>query len=80
MNDNQIITTIDGLVAEEHQLREQHEQSPLGEQDLNRLRVIEESLDQCWDLLRQRRARRQYGQDPDQAAARPRNVVEGYRQ
>ncbi|HSS11100.1 MAG TPA: DUF2630 family protein [Acidimicrobiales bacterium] len=80
MKDNQIITTIDDLVAEEHQLREQHEQAPLNEDGLNRLRVIEESLDQCWDLLRQRRARREYGQNPDQAAARSRNVVEGYRQ
>jgi hypothetical protein len=80
LKDNQIITSIDDLVAEEHQLREQHEQTPLNEDDLNRLRVIEESLDQCWDLLRQRRARREYGQDPDQAAARSRNVVEGYRQ
>jgi uncharacterized protein DUF2630 len=80
MKDNQIITTIDDLVAEEHQLREQHEQTPLTEEGLNRLRVIEESLDQCWDLLRQRRARREYGQDPNQAAARSRNVVEGYRQ
>ncbi|HSS09816.1 MAG TPA: DUF2630 family protein [Acidimicrobiales bacterium] len=80
MKDNQIKTTIDDLVAEEHQLREQHEQTPLNEDDLNRLRAIEESLDQCWDLLRQRRARREYGQDPDQASARSRNVVEGYRQ
>jgi hypothetical protein len=80
LKDNQIITSIDDLVAEEHQLREQHEQTPLNEDDLNRLRVIEESLDQCWDLLRQRRARREYGQDPDQAGARSRNVVEGYRQ
>ena len=80
MKDDEIISTIDNLVAEEHQLREQHEQSPLSEADLGRLRVVEQSLDQCWDLLRQRRARREFGQDPDQAAARSPNVVEGYRQ
>jgi hypothetical protein len=80
MNDNEIITTIDGLVAEEHQLREQHDQTPLDEDDLNRLRRIEESLDQCWDLLRQRRARREFGKDPNDTAARSRGVVEGYRQ
>jgi hypothetical protein len=80
MNDNEIITTIDGLVAEEHQLREQHDRTPLTENDFNRLRRIEESLDQCWDLLRQRRARREFGQDPNDAAARSRGTVEGYRQ
>jgi hypothetical protein len=80
MQDNQIINTIDNLVAEEHELRKQHEQSPLGEADLGRLRAVEESLDQCWDLLRQRRARREFGQDPDAAAARSTRVVEHYRQ
>ena len=80
MKDDQIISTIDSLVEEEHELRKQHEQSPLSEGDLGRLRAVEESLDQCWDLLRQRRARREFGQDPDDAAARSTRVVEHYRQ
>ena len=80
MQDDQIITTIDSLVAEEHELRKQLEQSPLSEADLGRLHAVEESLDQCWDLLRQRRARREFGQDPDDAAARSTRVVEHYRQ
>jgi hypothetical protein len=80
MDDEQIIGTIDRLVAEEHELREQHTQDPLGEEEAARLRRLEESLDQCWDLLRQRRARRQYGENPDEATARDINVVEHYRQ
>ena len=80
MQDDQIITTIDSLVAEEHELRKQHEQSPLSEADLGRLHAVEESLDQCWDLLRQRRARREFGQDPNDAATRSTRVVEHYRQ
>jgi hypothetical protein len=80
VNDQQIIENIDKLVAEERDLRLQHVQEPLGEDQAARLKTIEESLDQCWDLLRQRRARREYGEDPNQAAARDTNVVEGYRQ
>ena len=80
MQDDQIISNIDSLVAEEHELRKKNEQSPLSEADLGRLRAVEESLDQCWDLLRQRRARREFGQDPDDAAARSTRVVEHYRQ
>ena len=49
-------------------------------EELSRLRAIEVSLDQCWDLLRQRRARRSTGQDPDDAQVRPEGVVEGYQQ
>ncbi|MDQ1485188.1 MAG: hypothetical protein QOJ62_881 [Actinomycetota bacterium] len=48
--------------------------------ELERLRAIEVTLDQCWDLLRQRRARRHAGEDPDQAAVRPEQIVEGYQQ
>jgi hypothetical protein len=80
MNDEQIIETIDNLVAEEHELRQQHVQEPLGEQEAARLRQLEVSLDQCWDLLRQRRARRQYGNNPDDAEPRDPGVVEHYRQ
>ncbi len=58
MDDNQIRETIDQLVAEEHELREQHQFDPLSGERAERLRRLEESLDQCWDLLRQRRAKR----------------------
>lgn len=72
--DLEALERISALVAEEHQLRE-------GSQvDANRLRALEEELDQCWDLLRQRRARREFDQDPDQAHPRSTSVVEGYQQ
>jgi hypothetical protein len=63
------------LVDEEHRLRSAGE--PVDQQ---RLRQLEEMLDQCWDLLRQRRALREYGEDDDQADARDVNTVEGYLQ
>jgi hypothetical protein len=63
------------LVDEEHKLRSSGE--PVNRQ---RLRQLEEMLDQCWDLLRQRRARREYGEDDDEADARDVNTVEGYLQ
>jgi len=50
------------------------------EQERERLRSAEEALDQCWDLLRQRRARREFGEDPDGAVVRPSVEVEGYQQ
>ena len=80
MDDREIIGRIDGLVDEERQLREQHELQPLTESDAERLRVVEEALDQCWDLLRQRRARRNAGLDPDTAESRDVRVVEHYQQ
>jgi Protein of unknown function (DUF2630) len=80
MDDQEIITHIDRLVEEEHNLRQQHELEPLGETDAGRLRGVEEALDQCWDLLRQRRARRHAGLDPDEAVSRDAGVVERYQQ
>ena len=75
MNDKEIASRISALIEEEHQLeRAGHEP------DHERLRAIDVELDTCWDLLRQRRARRSAGEDPDDAAARPGNVVEGYLQ
>jgi hypothetical protein len=75
MNDKEIAGRISALIEEEHQLeRAGHEP------DHERLRAIDVELDTCWDLLRQRRARRSAGEDPDDAAARPGNVVEGYLQ
>ena len=79
--DSGIHQQISELVARERQLRAQlqaHEIEPAEEQA--QLRRIEVQLDQCWDLLRQRDALRDYGNDPDQAAVRPATEVEGYLQ
>jgi hypothetical protein len=81
MDDKEIMTRISGLIETEHELRQQLAEGALSsEQERERLRFAEEALDQCWDLLRQRRARRQYGENPDAAAARPVPEVEGYQQ
>jgi hypothetical protein len=78
-SDDGIHTQISELVAQERALRDQLQArtiEPAEEQQ--KLREIEIQLDQCWDLLRQRRARREFGEDPEQAAARSAAVVEGY--
>jgi len=75
MNDVKILEHITALVAEEHQLREGA--SAPGE-NAERLRHVAEQLDQCWDLLRQRRAKREFGEDPSAAATRDVKTVEGY--
>jgi hypothetical protein len=81
MDDTKILQHIDELIATEHDLRARLAAGELsGEEEHARLRAAEEALDQCWDLLRQRRARRQYGEDPSSAAARPVGEVEGYMQ
>ncbi|HEV3226040.1 MAG TPA: DUF2630 family protein [Acidimicrobiales bacterium] len=80
MDDVDIVHRISQLADEEHQLERTHAGEPLSEEDLARVKAIEVALDQCWDLLRQRRARRNAGTDPSDAAARPENVVEGYQQ
>jgi hypothetical protein len=80
MDDQQIVQRITDLAAEEHRLEEAHEGTPLASAELERLREIEVALDQCWDLLRQRRARRSVGEDPDDASVRPEGVVERYQQ
>ena len=81
MDDKEILARIDGLIETEHELRSQLASGQLSsEQERERLRSAEEALDQCWDLLRQRRARREFGEDPDGAAARPAAEVEGYQQ
>ena len=72
--DSDVFSRIKGLVDEEHRLREG------GEGDASRIRQVEEELDQCWDLLRQRRARREFGEDPAGAEARSVDTVEHYRQ
>jgi Protein of unknown function (DUF2630) len=80
MDDPQIHGKIESLVAEEHELWERESTGEASEDDRRRREEIGVSLDQCWDLLRQRRARRNAGQDPDTAAARPPEVVERYQQ
>ena len=77
MDEKQIFARINELVEEEHQLRGTSEHT---EEQRARMRELEAHLDQAWDLLRQRRAKRQYGEDPDEAAARPEPEVEGYLQ
>jgi hypothetical protein len=78
MNDEEILNRIKGLVAEEEDLRGRNEESRLSTEELRRVEQIEVALDQCWDLLRQRRARREFGEDPDTAQARDPNTVERY--
>jgi uncharacterized protein with PhoU and TrkA domain len=80
LNDPQIHGTIEKLVAEEHELWQREAAGEASDTDRRRLGEIRLSLDQCWDLLRQRRARRAAGQDPDTASARPPEVVERYEQ
>jgi hypothetical protein len=80
MNDAEIVDHIDKLVAEEHQLEREHGEQGLSEEQRQRLQQIEVQLDQCWDLLRQRRALRDYGEDPREAEVRPPDVVEHYQQ
>jgi hypothetical protein len=80
MDDAQIHGSIDKLVAEEHQLWEREAAGEATDADRERLESLRISLDQCWDLLRQRRARREAGANPDAAEVRPPDVVEGYQQ
>jgi hypothetical protein len=81
MDDKQIMTTIDDLINTEHDLRARLAAGELtSEQEHEQLRAVEEQLDQCWDLLRQRRARREFGEDPSGSATRPASEVEDYLQ
>lgn len=80
MQDAEIVREISNLVEQEHDLERHHGGLELTADEQERLQRVEQALDQCWDLLRQRRARRAAGQDPDSAEVRSRDVVEGYRQ
>jgi hypothetical protein len=80
MDDAQIHGTIEGLVAEEHELWERESAGDAGDAERRRLAELKVSLDQCWDLLRQRQALRGAGMDPDAATPRDADVVEGYQQ
>jgi hypothetical protein len=77
MDEQEILTRINALVDEEHKLREGTEHT---DEQRARMSAIEAHLDQAWDLLRQRRAKRQYDEDPDEAEARPEPQVENYLQ
>lgn len=80
MADGDILSRIDELVSVEHELRSRAIGSGLSSDDRSRLASVEQQLDQCWDLLRQRRARVEFDEDPDQATTRPVSEVESYRQ
>lgn len=84
VNDDRIAARIENLVAEEHELRSREgaDSSNAGrlESDRGRLESIEVELDRCWDLLRQRRALRDAGANPDSAQVRDANTVEHYQQ
>ena len=81
MDDNAVLSRINELVAEEERLLESSRDTEgLSVHEEARLKAVEVALDQCWDLLRQRRAKRHAGQDPDEAHVRDASTVEGYQQ
>ena len=81
MSDDDILGRVRSLVEREHELRALRESGDLsGADERDEMQRVEAALDQCWDLLRQRRARSEFGADPDDAGARPTSVVENYLQ
>jgi hypothetical protein len=81
MDDSDILARIREMVDAEHELRRQMQDNPGQINDAaEKLRDLEQSLDQCWDLLRQRRAHREFAQNPDESQTRPPQQVEGYLQ
>jgi Protein of unknown function (DUF2630) len=77
--DQDILAQVNKLVGEEQELRAKLQQGEIDEsEEHQRLRALEVALDQCWDLLRQRRALRETGGDPREARVRPADEVEGY--
>ncbi len=78
MDDAKILSRINELAREEHELFERESRSNVSDADRERLRQIQVTLDQCWDLLRQRRARRAAGLEPEDARVRDEKTVEGY--
>ncbi len=75
--DASVLSHIDRLVKEEEQL---YAKTEISTEDRARLADLKVHLDQCWDLLRQRRALREFGKDPDEAKVRPAKIVENYEQ
>lgn len=81
MDDKEILGHISDLIQTEHALRARLASGQLdSDEEQAALKSAEEALDQCWDLLRQRRAKREFGGDPSQAEPRPSSEVEGYLQ
>ena len=81
MDDKTVLSRIHGLVDEEHELRRQLSRGEISSAEEHaRLKELEEDLDQCWDLLRRRRAAREAGNDPDAEKAHSTGEVEGYLQ
>jgi len=80
MDDKEILAQINKLAEEEQRLEEGHVGDGLSDEEHERLHAIEVTLDQLWDVLRQRRAKRNAGRDPEDAQARSAGVVESYLQ
>ena len=78
MDDHHVMGKIDELSREEHALFEKESHGKASDADKARLKHLQVVLDQCWDLLRQRRARRAAGQDPNEAKVRDEKTVENY--
>ena len=82
MNDETIAARIENLVAEEHELRRREQGDSADaerlDEDRQRLEQVKIELDRCWDLLRQRRSREEFGMDPDEAKVRDADTVERY--
>lgn len=78
MEDQIVIDRINELATEEHDLWTRESRGQASEDDRHRLKQLAVTLDQCWDLLHQRRARRAAGMDPDEAKVRDSGTVEGY--
>jgi hypothetical protein len=78
MDDEQVIGRINEIAREEHALWEKEGRGEITDAERQRLQDLGVTLDQCWDLLHQRRARRAAGEDPDQATVRDPRTVEGY--
>jgi hypothetical protein len=80
MDDQQVLERIDKLVQEEEELLHRHEGEGLGDDEHARLDELKVQLDKAWDYLRQRRALRRAGDDPDEASMRDGGTVEDYEQ
>ena len=78
MDDQEVIDRINELAQEEHELFQRESRGEVSEAERARLRDLEVKLDQCWDLLHQRRALRNAGMNPDTAEVRDEKTVEGY--
>ena len=78
MDDDKVTHTINELAREEHALFERESHGTATDADRERLRRLQVMLDQCWDLLRQRRAKREFGMNPEEAQVRDEKTVKGY--